>query len=167
MAINNSNGTTKRTFKLGPDGLKLISKEVTNATGDLERYRLYVKDGSSEDPNKVLYDTDIPASAVISTTYSEDNETVTFILKDNTKITLPTVAHDLGGVKGPDSSVALDIAIYSDTTGQVLADSGSKIVTTIEEDDESISSKIPNNKAVVDYVGTFSDALLARLKGKI
>ena len=165
--MNNSNGTIKRTFKLGPDGLKLISKEILNSTGSLERYRLYIKDNLSEDPNKVLYDTDIPSSAIISSTYSENNETVTFLLKDQTTITLPTIAHDLGGIKGPDTSVALDIAVFSDTTGKILSDGGAKITDAIDSEDANITSKVPNNKAVVDYVGTFSDALLARLKGQI
>lgn len=160
MAFYNMSGTTAKAFTVGPNGVQLASSAVVNGKQFLTVKNQLDKDGN---PLKIAYENDIydafiQSSDILSLTYSGNNLTVS--LRNGNSVVIGS-----GTVQGPDSATDGGIAIFNGTSGKQIADSGAKIVDTIDGD--APTKDVPSVNAVVGFVGAFSDALKLRLEGKI
>lgn len=180
MAYQNLKGTTHKTFKIGPNGVRLESRAIKTKGVDI-RYLytnnkdIYGKDlkvAYSSGDEADIYDAFIQSSDILKISYSSGSIRLTLrepLESGETEITLDKFLTG-GGVSGPDSSTADAIVLFDDATGQKLKDSQRTISDTITTDDTSVNNNgtnVPSIDAVVNYVGEFSNALKARLEGKI
>ena len=182
--FTNSSGTTAKSYQFGKDGLVVYSEAATNQQSQqiLKRY-LKVRDPNGNRPDeKIAY----ISSLVIQSCQLNGNNTVTFTLNTGESFTINSTVNT-GTVSGPASSKIGDVAIFSTTTGNAIKDSNSCITNTLENIDAIAdalnnengavrseiaqtvenSADLPTAMAVIDYVGTLSDALKRRLDGNL
>lgn len=166
MAYMNLKGTTEKSFKIGPNGVVLSTKAIVQSNGTIDKYLLTnQKDGEKDlylaltDQTIPIYDTFISSSDIKSLSTNNNNE-LTINLRNGSSFKLSQTF-----LVGPESSTDGAIALFDGTDGKKLKDSQKKIVDEIN--DQNITANIPSVAAVVNYVGVLSDALKARLEGKI
>lgn len=191
----NIKGTTCKSFKIGRTAISFASKAVSldslSAADDIEatlsKYKKLVAI-TNEKGEKVIYDSEIPLNAVKCVTELDGKYTI--VLLNGTKI--PIGSGTTSGVQSvltDDATVEKSIAIYNDTTGTVITNSGFNIIThdelpTVSDvlegidrlnalaqaysaRDSEFAKKVPTMKAVMEYVGTIDSVLDARLNGNL
>lgn len=179
MAYENLKGTTSKSFKIGPNGVKLSSSAVerVNEKGEKTLVKCLVTDQILDDkPLEVayvkqgddIYDTFIQSSEIRKISYGSDG-TISFILKDGGNITINQLLTS-GDVVGPDSSTPDAIVVFEDSTGKKIKDSSRIISDSFTNDDTSQNNNgmnVPSIQAVVGYVGEVSEPLKQRLEGNL
>lgn len=190
-SYQNIKGTTCKSFKIGKTSISFSSSAVNFAdkkitTDKVSKYRNLVT-VVGDNGQKVIYDSEIPLNAVKCV--KENGNTYTIVLMDGTEIPL---SGNVSGVQYSSTEgrgVEKTIAIYNDTTGAVITNSGFKIITesdlpTADELEEGIEKlnelsrlykekesefkdSVPTMTAVMQYVGTIDSVLNARLNGNL
>ena len=169
MAFYNMSGTSEKTFKIGPNGVSLTSKEIVSGESAAIKYLITNQkdaDGNElrlayEKTTEPIYDTFIKSSDVSTIQYTDSQ--VKFVLRNGNVIILN---QNFGDVKGPNSSTDNAIALFDGTSGKQLKDSGAAIANQIT-DTNADSTDVATINAVVGYVGTLSEALKKRLEGSL
>ena len=170
MAFYNLSGTTKPSFKIGPNGVLLSSTVVTVGQNVTRKYLITPDQLNSndspyrlafEDPDRPIYDTFISSTNVAGITTSGNQ--VTFNLRDGSTITLGT--NEM--VVGPNSSTDSAVPLFNGTTGKILKDSGRQISDEINDSTTAVASQnnLVSAAAVIDYVGSITELLESRLEG--
>lgn len=168
MAYENLSGTTKKSFKFGPNGVALSSEAVKSGEKNAKKYLISNQKNDAgtdflrvayEDPNEPIYDTFIKSSDISSISYG--NNVIMFHLRDGSQITINK--NMTGDVKGPDSATPDAIALFDGDSGKVIKDSGKVMSDEVTDD----SSQIPTSAAVIKYVGKVETPLRERLEGTL
>lgn len=191
----NIKGTTCKSFKIGKTSISFASKAVLSAgniaqqaqVGEtVSQYRKLVSI-TNERGEKVIYDSEIPLNAVKCV--EEKDGKYIIVLLNGLRIPLSGSTSGVQSVVNNDVDVNKTIAIYNDTTGKIITNSGFAIITDEElpkvsdvlqgieklnalkeaykNADSELAKKVPTMKAVMEYVGTIDSVLDARLKGNL
>lgn len=186
----NIRGTTCKSFKIGKTSISFASKAVLTDDDQVEKSISQYKNLVSitnERGEKVIYDSEIPLNAVKCVEEKDGKHTI--VLLDGRKIPLSASTSGVQSVVNDDVDINKTIAIYNDTTGKIITNSGFSIITDGElpkvsdvlegidklnalkeayaSADSELDKKIPTMKAVMEYVGTIDSVLDARLKGNL
>lgn len=182
--FTNTSGTTAKSYQFGKDGLKVYTQAAVDTQSEkvLNRY-LKVNDPlSTENDETIAY----ISSIVVQSCTINGNNTVTFTLNTGESFTVSSALNS-DSVHGPSASNIGNVAVFDSTDGKSIADSNSCITNKIENIDNiaaalndsngSVRSEIAENvknstdlptaMAVIDYVGTLSEALQRRLNGTL
>lgn len=163
---NNSQGTTKPSFRIGVRGIRILSESVIEGEDILQRIAFKDNEGNTLHP---LYKEEVEIPKSYCKKIEQNNNETKFTIRnsDGTESVI-VINTRTGGVSGPKTSEKGNIAVFDSETGDSLADSGKKFVDTLtlDENERGLENEIPTGKAITNYVGIISDVLANRIRGK-
>lgn len=189
---SNISGTTKKSFKFGPNGVTLSTKAITTDSGTIKKLitdqviddRYYQL--AYEDPNDPIYAKfdGFIASENISKLQNTQNGLRIYLKKPSddgqTTPDYIDITTNITAVSGPENAIDGDIVLFDGNTGKAIKDSNFKInqstnlkdYITYDSNNNPVINKAAENTvatttSILSYIGVLDKGLADRLEGKL